>query len=226
MNRYRYWLPSTLTLLNLALGVAAMALNHPVYSLLCIVIGCFFDVFDGILARLVKGESAFGKELDSLADIVTFGVAPAMLVYRNCMEYSILNIALVALLPVFSAIRLARFNNDASQKTNFSGLPTPANGLFFASMPFISETMNLSSTQLTVLILLFSFLMVSPIRMFAFKDFGKGGPDALFPLIFLVLLLVGSFFLSLWIVPAGVLAYILLSLLYHLSLRRPKRQQP
>lgn len=224
MNRYKYWYPSTLTLLNLALGFAAMALNHPVYSLLLILIGCFFDVFDGILARLLHATSDFGKELDSLADIVTFGVAPAWLVYQNCLDHTYLNLALVALLPVFSAIRLAKFNNDDTQKTNFAGLPTPANGLFFASLPYLFQTMDLPSVYVLPLILLFCFLLVSPLRMFAFKDVKKGGPDTFFPLLFLMLVLVGSFFLSVLVIPAGVLTYVLLSAFYHWSLRRTQKR--
>lgn len=221
---YRYWFPSTLTLLNLALGVTAIAVNHPICSLLLILIGCFLDVFDGIVARLLHATSAFGKELDSLADLVTFGVAPALLVYQNCLDHSMLNIAMVALLPVFSAIRLAKFNNDETQKTNFAGLPTPANGLFFASMPYLVQTTGISSSIVIPLILLFCFLMVSPLRMFAFKQIKKGGSDTLFPLLFLALVLTSSFFLSILVIPAGVLLYILLSAFYHLSLLRTKKR--
>ena len=226
MKKYTYWYPSTLTLLNLALGFLAMTLNHPVYSLALILAGCFLDVFDGILARILHATSAFGKELDSLADIVTFGVAPAWLVYQLCMEHTTFNLLLVTLLPVFSAIRLAKFNNDDTQKTNFNGLPTPANGLFFASIPLLSQSMDLPSYALQSLILLFCLLMVAPLRMFAFKDIKKGGPDTFFPLLFLLLILIASFFLSLLVIPAGVLLYILLSVVYHWFLRKAQTLQP
>jgi len=224
MSKYNYWIPSTLTLLNLALGFTALLLNHPVYSLLFILVGCLFDIFDGILARMLKATSAFGKELDSLADIVTFGVAPAWLVYQHCLEHTVLNALLVTLLPIFSAIRLAKFNTDESQKTNFSGLPTPANGLFFASMPYLFITTSFSQVYLIPTLLFFCFLLVSPIRMFSFKDFKKGGPNTYFPLIFLILVVFGSFFLSLRIIPAGVLLYILLSVGYHWSIKATKKR--
>lgn len=211
----RYWYPSSLTLLNLVLGFVAILLNHPVYSLMLILIGCFLDIFDGILARLLKATSAFGKELDSLADIVTFGIAPAWLVYQHCLDHTILNLLLVTLLPVFSAIRLAKFNTDESQKVSFSGLPTPANGLFFASMPYLLNTINLRETFLIPAIILFCILMIAPIRMFSFKDVNKGGPDTVFPLLFLLLVLGASFFLSLLIIPVGVLLYIILCVFYH-----------
>lgn len=217
MKRYTFWIPSALTLLNLALGFVALLLDHPVYSLLLILIGCFFDVFDGILARLLKATSVFGKELDSLADIVTFGIAPAWLVYQHCLDHTVPNILLVCLLPVFSAIRLAKFNNDASQKSNFDGLPTPANGLFFASMPYLAQTTNIDPMPF---IIVFSLLMVAPLRMFAFKDVGKGGLDTVFPILFLLVVLVASFFLSLTVIPFGVLVYITLSIPYHFLLKR------
>jgi CDP-diacylglycerol---serine O-phosphatidyltransferase len=220
MNRYKFWYPSTLTLLNLALGFVAILLNHPVYSLSLILIGCFLDVFDGILARLLKATSDFGKELDSLADIVTFGVAPAYLVYSHCLEHTVPNLLLVTLLPVFSAIRLAKFNNDASQHSNFAGLPTPVNGLFFASMPYLFQTTGITESYLVPFILLFCILMVSPLRMFAYKDVGKGGPDTVFPILFLVIVLFASFFLSLSVIPVGVLVYIILSVGYHFFVHR------
>ena len=221
MNRYKHWYPSSLTLLNLALGFVAILLDHPVYSLLLILIGCFLDVFDGILARLLKATSDFGKELDSLADIVTFGIAPAFLLYQHCLDHTVLNLVLVTLLPLFSAIRLAKFNNDASQKSNFAGLPTPANGLFFASIPYLAQTMEINPIPF---ILVFSLLMVAPLRMFAFKDVGKGGPDTVFPFLFLVIVLAASFFLSLNVIPFGVLVYIILSVLYHFFLKRTQKK--
>lgn len=136
MKRYTYWIPSTLTLLNLALGFIAMALNHPVYSLSLILAGCFLDVFDGLLARLLNATSPFGKELDSLADIVTFGLAPAWLVYQFCLEHTAINLLLVTLLPVFSAIRLAKFNTDTSQKSNFM-LVIPAGVLLYLFLSLV-----------------------------------------------------------------------------------------
>ncbi len=226
MNKYKYWYPSILTLLNLALGFIAILLNHPVYSLMLILIGCFLDVFDGILARFMKATSAFGKELDSLADIVTFGIAPAWLLYQQCLEHTLVNLLLVTLLPVFSAIRLAKFNNDASQETNVAGLPTPATGLFFASMPNLLQHTGIPSTYLIPFIPLFCILMVAPFRMFAFKAVKKGGLDTVFPMLFLVLILVASFFLSLLVIPVGVLLYITLSAFYHPLIRRiQKRSQ-
>lgn len=225
MNRYKYWYPSSLTLLNLSLGFTAMLLNHPVYSLMLILIGCLLDIFDGIVARLMKATSAFGKELDSLADIVTFGVAPAWLVYQFCLEHTVLNALLVTLLPVFSAIRLAKFNNDESQKVHFSGLPTPANGLFFASMPYLYQNSTISEYYLIPVILLFCILMVSPLRMFSFKGVNKSGPDGFFPLLFLMLVLIASFFLSLLVIPAGVLLYILLSGFYHVRIKRAQKSK-
>ena len=217
MKTIKHYIPSLFTLTNLVLGVLAVMVNHPVKSLIFILIACVFDIFDGIIARWLKATSNFGKELDSLADIVTFGVAPALLIYLNCFPSTLLYQLFVILIPVFSAIRLAKFNMDETQKSNFSGLPTPANGLFFASMPYLYQTdFMLKDWQLVVLIALFSLLMISPWRMFSFKNIGRGGIDTFIPLIFLVLILPAAFWLHLLVIPAGVVLYMLMSGIYHI----------
>jgi CDP-diacylglycerol--serine O-phosphatidyltransferase len=115
-------------------------------SVFLILAGAFFDFFDGMSARALKAYSPIGKDLDSLADAITFGLAPGMIMYellqnsiplqylRN--EYSLSqNIILFfsLLIPVFSALRLAKFNNDTRQTSSFIGLPTPANAIFISS---------------------------------------------------------------------------------------------
>lgn len=221
MQKYKYWIPSSLTLINLSLGVLAILINLPLYSLILIFIATIFDVFDGIVARALKAQSEFGKQLDSLADLVTFGVAPAFLMFQHCFAEESTIRFVVILIPIFSAIRLAKFNIDDSQKTNFRGLPTPANGLFFASFPVIISIHRWAISEIFFIgiILLFSFLLVSPIRMFAFKNIKKGGLDTFFPLIFLILLLLLSFFLSTLTIPIGVLLYVLMSIVYNILLK-------
>lgn len=129
------WIPSIITISNLISGVLAMLLNEPNLSLILISSGAFFDVFDGIIARALKVQSEFGKQLDSFADLITFGIAPAFLVYNFCFSENSALRYLVILIPVFSAIRLVKFTISENQKTCFLGLPIPANGLFFASLP-------------------------------------------------------------------------------------------
>ena len=135
-------IPNTITCCNLVSGCIATSFafgGNPEMALLWIIIGAVFDFFDGMSARLLHVSSPIGKELDSLADDVTFGVAPATIVFSQLfvMEYPGFLEPLRPWLPyaafiiaAFSALRLAKFNLDERQTTSFIGVPTPANALF------------------------------------------------------------------------------------------------
>lgn len=181
MNWIRKNIPNLFTVLNLSLGVmgihvvltgnAAMepTIHYYVFA------AAFFDLFDGFLARKLKVASDFGLQLDSLADLITFGVLPTF-IYGSFVGLEGWGLLLL-LVPVCSAIRLAVFNTDASQKTSFKGISTTAHGLFAAVIPIIvynqsswfGQYFGDSDTAIIVLALFFSFLMVSPIRMISFK---------------------------------------------------------
>lgn len=178
-------IPNMLTSCNLISGcMATGAAFHGNYewAVILIIIGAVFDFFDGMSARLLHVSSPIGKELDSLADVVTFGVAPsAMLFYlftqvvypdfllpfRSVMPYT------AFIMAAFSALRLAKFNLDERQTTSFIGLPTPANALFWSSLILgnmgflISEKFN--AAFLFLFMLLFCFLLVAEIPLFALK---------------------------------------------------------
>ncbi len=129
-------------------GIAFTSKGYLILGCYFIFIAAFFDLFDGLLARLLKVESKIGKDLDSLADVVSFGVLPALIVFkvletvfalesthppvRSLTSFPLAYIAFI--IPVFSALRLAKFNNDLTQKFHFKGLPTPANALFWGSL--------------------------------------------------------------------------------------------
>jgi CDP-diacylglycerol-serine O-phosphatidyltransferase len=155
-----------------------------------IIIGAVFDFFDGMSARLLNVSSPIGKELDSLADVVTFGVAPSTILFSelSVMSYPAILEPLRSILPftayimaAFSALRLAKFNLDERQALGFIGLPTPANALFWGSL-IIGAGKWLEATPFMVFfllggILISSWLMVSEIPMFAlkFKEWGWKG---------------------------------------------------
>lgn len=178
-------IPNTITCCNLFSGCIAcvMALEGSfTTALLFIVLGATFDFFDGMVARLLKVSSPLGVQMDSLADDVTFGLAPAAIVF-SFMRTLPLPAFLVPvadylpyyafLIAVFSAVRLAKFNIDTRQKTTFIGLPTPANALFWASLvagfgDWITE-LNAGWLFMIGLITLFSYLLVSNIPMFSLK---------------------------------------------------------
>jgi len=161
---------------------------------------CVFDFLDGFAARMLKVSSPIGKELDSLADMVTFGVLPSLLTFhyivRNIYDDSYL--ALIALLlAVCSALRLAKFNVDTRQTDGFIGVPTPANALFFTGLPATMEYFSIKPGPYSfiALILLFSWLMVSPLPLFSlkFKHFGWKGNELRFTFLIASVLLIGIF---------------------------------
>ena len=138
-------IPNAITSLNLVFGclsIIAALDNRLTDASLFIGAAAILDFFDGFMARMLHAHSEIGKQLDSLADIVSFGVAPGMIFYMlegKCFTSTgfCINMYLPFLIPVFSAIRLAKFNIDIRQSDSFIGLPTPANALFIASIPFI-----------------------------------------------------------------------------------------
>lgn len=181
-------LPNLCTIINLSLGFFSIILasnDELLLAAVLILFASFFDFLDGFLAKVLNASSELGKQLDSLADLVTFGVSPAFLVYQFLINlpqmYSPYSNYIVVLIPIFSALRLAKFNNDESQKNNFTGLPTPANALFFTSIVFYLESTSFSLIDgynpyglIISLIILFSFLMTSKVSFFSLKFLNYG----------------------------------------------------
>jgi CDP-diacylglycerol--serine O-phosphatidyltransferase len=189
-------IPNFITSLNLVSGSLAIIFaidGHLVWAAIFICLAALFDFLDGFAARLLKAYSEIGKELDSLADIVSFGVAPAAILF-TLLEFSLfgkndpiheisgkwfewLILFSAFLLPVFGAIRLARFNTNTSDENFFRGLPIPANGLFWAAMglmlqsPKYAELLKLVYTtkNLVILGIFMSGMMVIQMPMFSMK---------------------------------------------------------
>ena len=188
-------IPNTLTCGNLVSGCIAtyFALcGEAKLALMWIVAGAVFDFFDGMSARLLGVSSPIGKELDSLADDVTFGVAPSAMVFTqlSVMEYPSFMEPIAPYVPffafvmaAFSALRLAKFNLDTRQTTSFIGLPTPANALFWASLlvsqPDIIESSSVMVLPILAMICVSSWLLIAEIPMFAlkFKQWGWRGNE-------------------------------------------------
>ena len=204
-------IPNTITCLNLISGCIATYfafLSDYRMALLFIVIGAVFDFFDGMSARLLHVSSPIGKELDSLADDITFGFAPSAIVFSFLSSYHVhlLFIPFLAfVMASFSALRLAKFNLDERQALGFIGLPTPANALFWGSLIVSAGDWLQSSPYLyygvVCGIFISSYLLVSEIPMFAlkFKTWGWKGNEVKYiflltciPLLLLPLLLFGS----------------------------------
>ena len=186
-------IPNAITCCNLLSGCIAivMALYGSAYSLLFFLLGAAFDFFDGMAARQLGVQSPIGKELDSLADIVTFGVAPATMLYSEMKVMTgedphILHVILPFssfLMVAFSALRLAKFNIDERQTASFLGLPTPANALFWASLLVglggRAAHLHYLMYVFAAIVIISCWLMVSEIPMFAlkFKHWGWRGNE-------------------------------------------------
>ncbi len=176
MNIKKY-IPNFLTCCNLICGCFGIVFcleERSIPAAYFVWVAAIFDFLDGFAARMLKVHSPIGKELDSLADVVSFGVLPSLVMYKLiATSSSVTWLPYVAfVIAAFSALRLAIFNVDETQRDSFKGLNTPANTLFITSLTLLSGSVAawLRQDWLLVLItIVFSLLMVSPIQFFAFK---------------------------------------------------------
>ncbi len=222
-------IPNTVTCCNLFSGCIAsvMAFNAEYdMAILFIIIGAVFDFFDGMLARLLSVSGPMGKELDSLADDITFGFAPSAIVFSLLKEVNypefLLPISDIVpyfafIIAVFSALRLGKFNIDPRQSSSFIGLPTPANALFWGSLVvgghdfLISHSFN--ALYLIILIIFMSWLLISEIPMFSLKFKSLSWKKNKISYIFLIVSIPLLLFLGISGFAAVILWYIILSVI-------------
>ena len=228
-------LPNMLTLANLCAGAAAVifALQYHAYetAFWLIIAAAVCDFFDGFAARLLGQTSPLGVQLDSLADDISFGLAPAAVMYDLYIHStSYYNLSadvmeplrfVVLIIAAFSALRLAKFNIDTTQTTEFEGLPTPANALMLMSLATLVEQGEVAISQEHILLIAVaaSLLLISPIRMFAlkFKGFGLRGNMLRYGFLAVALLII--IFGPTYSVLAIIVLYIVLSTLRWLCCR-------
>ncbi len=235
MKIFKY-VPNTFTCLNLACGFLAIILSFQtymqVYAAYLIFLAALFDFLDGLSARMLNEFSELGKQLDSLADIVSFGVAPGILIYQLInMSLSvvmvenkfleILFLCLSSFIPIFSALRLAKFNIDERQVKTFIGLPTPASAILISSFTivlFFTTRMGLQEfllrkSTLTILILIDSYLLVSNLPMFSLKIDSFSFKGHIVQFLFLAISLIMLLFMKVFAFPLIIALYVLLSLI-------------
>lgn len=227
-------IPNAITCCNLLCGCLAIVQvfeDNLVYAAYLVGLAAIFDFFDGFAARMLNVSSAIGKDLDSLADMVTFGVVPGLVMFK-LIQLSIINYTLPVsisyiafLIPIFSALRLAKFNNDTRQTESFIGLNTPANSMVICSIPLILRQHPTVGTLLNPYVLCvlsvgLSLLLVSEIPIFAlkFKHFKWKGNEIRF--IFLALSLLMLITLQFLGIPLIIILYVLLSLLTNYLAKR------
>jgi CDP-diacylglycerol--serine O-phosphatidyltransferase len=220
--------PNAITCANLfsgCVGIVFAFQDNLIFAAYALFLAAIFDFFDGFASRVLRSFSGIGKDLDSLADMVSFGFLPSAIMYEMFLESPqipavgpYINFA-AFLISVFSALRLAKFNNDTRQAENFIGLPTPANAIFIASLPMILihhaafSKYILNQYVLSALVLVMGTLLVSEIPMMSLKfknpDFQKN--------IYRYLLLMFSAILILFFkftaVPVVIMMYIVLSVI-------------
>lgn len=221
-------IPNFITSLNLAAGFTAVIFasngNLTMASWL-ILAAMLFDFLDGFSARLLKAWSETGKELDSLADVVSFGVAPAFIIYKLLVpllnDSAVILSFITLIMPVCAALRLAKFNTDTTQTTSFKGLPTPANAIAvisiviaarYSSLPVVYSFIH-SPAALIIYTVVLSILMVTriPLLSLKFKNLKFKGNEGRYILIGLVLIsfLIFGFAAA----PAIIPVYIIVSLI-------------
>ncbi|MCA0230541.1 MAG: CDP-diacylglycerol--serine O-phosphatidyltransferase [Bacteroidetes bacterium] len=222
-----FTIPNLMTCGNLLCGCLGIVFSFRGDLLLAgalIFLAAVLDFFDGFAARLLNQSSPIGKELDSLADMVTFGILPSMIVFQylertnDSIEIEGMLVSFVAfLLAVFSALRLAKFNIDTRQADSFIGVPTPANAIVVASLPFIlrmypeSQSIIVNATVLIGYTFVMSFLMIMEVPLLAFKFKSFGWKENQLKYIFLGVSVVLLILLKFAAVPLIVGIYILLS---------------
>lgn len=239
-------IPNFITTLNLACGVISVTEvihGNLEWAALFIFLAAVFDYLDGTAARILNARSEIGKQLDSLADVVSFGVAPGLIMFQllmahfdaggNMPEKFHFIPYLALLIPIGSALRLAKFNLDTRQEVNFIGLPTPGNALFFASIPLIlllpAESLSLISLPFLVdffsgikvqviLTVFFSYLLISDYRLFSmkFKSLKMEGNQSRY--LFLGISLILCILFSYQAIPFIIGVYLFLSLAFQKSM--------
>jgi CDP-diacylglycerol--serine O-phosphatidyltransferase len=203
-----FTLPNMFTLANLLAGAAAviLTLQYHAYetAFWLIIAAAICDFCDGLVARLLNQTSPLGVQLDSLADDISFGLAPAVVmfdIYAQSTSYYNLSAEIMGplgyitlIVAAFSALRLGKFNIDTTQTTEFSGLPTPANALMLMSLAVLSEQGHVALYQehIAVISVAAALLLISPIRMFSlkFKGFGIKGNELRYAFLLLSLIII------------------------------------
>jgi CDP-diacylglycerol--serine O-phosphatidyltransferase len=221
-------LPNAITCANLfsgCVGIVFTFQDNLIFAAYMLFLAAIFDFFDGFAARVLQSFSGIGKDLDSLADMISFGLLPSAIMYELFLRAPQIDKVshylnfIAFLIPVFSALRLAKFNNDTRQSENFIGLTTTANGILIASLPLIIQqhphlsAYLLNPYSLAVFVLVMCTLLVSKLQMMSLKfknsDFNKNIYRYLLLLFSAILIL----FFKFAAVPVIIVMYITLSII-------------
>jgi len=228
-NRVKKHLPNAITCANLFSGCVGIVLafkGELVAAGYAIFLSAIFDFFDGLASRVLKSFSGIGKDLDSLADMVSFGVLPAVIMYQIFLQAPQIDKVstwlnfIAFLIPVFSALRLAKFNVDTRQAENFIGLPTPANAILIASFPIIIGHHNrfytpflLNPYVLPVFVIVMCTLLVLEMPMMSLKFKNSDFNQNIYRYLLLLFSAILILFFKFAAVPVVILIYVILSII-------------
>lgn len=220
-------LPNLLTILNLlsgAAGIINVFTGDYTNTIFFVLAGGLFDFLDGFAARALKVSGPFGKELDSLADMVTFGVLPGLYVYQ--LSSGLGNIPWVNytsfLIIAFSAIRLAKFNLDTRQSDKFIGLPTPANAIMVTTIAQLPIHLISSSIFIVAISIISALLLVAPIEMIALKFKSFALRENIYRYLLILVIVVMAIVLKWMALPLIIPVYIFMSFIEFISSRSAK----
>ena len=221
-----------LTLMNMLSGILSIyigMMGNLELAAYLIFIAAIFDFSDGFAARLLNATSEIGKQLDSLADVVSFGVAPGFILFglisqsieTNTFEFAYVLPFFGFLVPLFGALRLAKFNVDENQQSSFIGMPTPAVAILIASFPLINNSIVdfsfvSNSYFLITTAIVASYLMLAPLPMFALKFKSYGWKENKIIYSFLLVSLALLIWLQFAAIPIVITLYVLLSVVIYL----------
>ena len=241
-TRIKKHLPNAITCANLFSGCIGIVLafkGELIAAAYAIFLSAIFDFFDGLASRVLKSFSGIGKDLDSLADMVSFGVLPAVIMYEIFLQaHQINNISnylnfIAFLIPVFSALRLAKFNVDTRQSENFIGLPTPANAILIASFPIILLHNNtyytpflLNPYVLLCFVVIMCSLLVAEVPMMSLKFKNRDFNENIYRYLLLLFSAILILFFKFAAVPVVILIYIVLSLIQFKMAHNPVLSSP
>jgi CDP-diacylglycerol--serine O-phosphatidyltransferase len=234
-KRVKKHLPNAITCANLfsgCVGIVFCFKENLIYAAYAIFLAAIFDFFDGLASRVLQSYSGIGKDLDSLADMVSFGVLPSAIMYELFLQAPQIEISpylnfIAFLIPVFSALRLAKFNVDTRQAESFIGLPTPANAILIASFPLIIEQHNdfskyiLNPYGLSVFVIVMCFLLVAEMPLMSLKFKNKDFQENIYRYLLLLFSAILILFFKFAAVPVVILIYITLSIIQFKKLHTP-----
>lgn len=238
MRRIIKAIPSFITSMNLLCGTLAVIFaieGNIVIAIVLILIGAFFDFFDGFFARLLKASSSFGMQIDSLADLISFGFAPTALLYHFInSNSSIPYFAFVSvIIVIFSALRLAKFNIDTEQSIEFRGLPTPASALLIISIiaycefnpnSKLADILTTNEIVILVIIIVIATLMVSRLKLMSLKIKRLKFSLIIYQLILILSAIVLVIFFKYLGIGLTIILYIILSIIKNIINKNKKNE--